>query len=175
MFDKSVIDTDEFLEMPLTSQALYFHLNMRADDDGFVSNWKTIMKITGTKEDDMKILASKQYIIPFESGVIVIRHWKINNFLRKDRHNDTNYVQELEFLKTEKNGEYSLKTNEELEWSTNGQPTVNPDKNSIEENSIDKNSLDNIHLTKLEEDTRNTSSEIELPFGEEFYESKSIR
>ena len=107
MFDKSIVDSDDFLEMPLTTQALYFHLNMRADDDGFIDNWKTIMKIIGAKEDDLRVLFSKQYIIPFDTGVIVIRHWKINNYLQKDRKKATRHLEEIQQLK-EINGEYFL-------------------------------------------------------------------
>lgn len=113
MFDKSVIDSDNFLEMPLTTQALYFHLNMRADDDGFVDNWKTIMKIVGAKEDDIRVLISRQFIIPFESGVIVIRHWKINNYLQKDRKKNTRHIPEIQQLK-EVNGEYFLLEDDEI-------------------------------------------------------------
>ena len=113
MFDKSIIDNDDFLDMPLTTQALYFHLNMRADDDGFVDNWKSIMKIIGAKDDDLKVLISKQYIIPFETGVIVIRHWKINNYLQKDRKKATRHIPEIQKLK-EINGEYFLLENDEI-------------------------------------------------------------
>lgn len=113
MFDKSIIDNDDFLDMPLTTQALYFHLNMRADDDGFVDNWKSIMKIIGAKDDDLKVLISKQYIIPFETGVIVIRHWKINNYLQKDRKKNTRHIPEIQKLK-EVNGEYFLLENDEI-------------------------------------------------------------
>nr|MBR6100749.1 HNH endonuclease [bacterium] len=113
MFDKSVIDSDNFLEMPLTTQALYFHLNMRADDDGFVDNWKTIMKIVGAKEDDIRVLIGRQFIIPFDTGVIVIRHWKINNYLQKDRKKSTRHIPEIQQLK-EVNGEYFLLENDEI-------------------------------------------------------------
>ena len=89
MFDKRVIDSDNFLEMPLSTQAVYFHLNMRADDDGFVDNWKSILRLIGGKEDDLKVLISKKFVIPFEKGVIVIKHWKLNNVLRKDRYIET--------------------------------------------------------------------------------------
>ena len=82
MFNKVITNDDNFLEMPCSSQVLYFHLSMNADDDGFVNNWKSIMRITGTKEDDLKVLIAKQYIIPFDSGVIVIRHWRLNNYLQ---------------------------------------------------------------------------------------------
>lgn len=113
MFDKTIVDSDDFLEMPLSTQALYFHLNMRADDDGFINNWKAIMRIIGAKEDDLKVLISKNYIIPFETGVIVIRHWKINNYLQKDRKKATKYIEEIQQLK-EVNGEYFLLENDEI-------------------------------------------------------------
>jgi hypothetical protein len=98
MFSISVVDTDKFLEMPISSRLLYYELGMRADDDGFVGNWKKILLFTGLKEDDMKILISKQFIIPFESGVIVIRHWRMNNYLQNDRTKPTIYQDELKQL-----------------------------------------------------------------------------
>lgn len=131
MFDKSITNSDDFLDLPDSSQVLYFHLSMNADDDGFVNNWKSIIRMTGTKEDDMKILVAKQFVIPFDSGVIVIRHWRINNYLRNDRYKETKHKEELSCLTTGKNEEYQLK-------DTTGIPTVYPDKNSIDKNSIDK-------------------------------------
>lgn len=128
MFDKTITNSDEFIEMPISSQVLYFHLSMNADDDGFINNWKSIMRMIGTKEDDLKVLIAKQFIIPFDSGVIVIKHWRMNNFLRKDRHIDTKFQKELSMLDTNDNQEYI--------WLTNGQPR-------IDKNSIDKNRLDN--------------------------------
>ena len=113
MFDKSIVDSDNFLDMPLTTQALYFHLNMRADDDGFVDNWKTIMRIIGAKDDDIRVLIGRQFIIPFDTGVIVIRHWKINNYLQKDRKKNTRHIPEIQQLK-EINGEYFLLENNEI-------------------------------------------------------------
>ena len=89
MFSLSVIDTDKFLDMPVSSQLLYFHLGMRADDDGFVSSPKRIARTTNCGDDDLRILATKGYIIPFESGVVVIRHWRQNNQLRSDRYRET--------------------------------------------------------------------------------------
>ena len=108
MFDKTIIDSDAFLDMPLTTQALYFHLNMRADDDGFVDNCKSIMRIIGAKEDDLKVLITKDFLIPFESGVIVIKHWKINNHLQKDRIKRTRYIKELSLLKQNNEKIYQL-------------------------------------------------------------------
>ncbi len=108
MFDLEIVDTDLFLEMPQSTQNLYFHLGMRADDDGFVSNPKKIVKTIGANDDDLKILFSKQFIIPFESGVIVIRHWKLNNYLRKDRYIETIYKEEKKQLIEDENGVYYL-------------------------------------------------------------------
>ena len=95
MFSLNVVDTDAFLEMPITSRLLYYELGMRADDDGFVDNWKKILMFTGLKEDDLKVLIAKSFIIPFESGVIVIRHWRLNNYLQNDRKKTTIYKEEL--------------------------------------------------------------------------------
>ena len=133
MFDKTITNSDDFLELPDSSQVLYFHLSMNADDDGFVNNWKSILRMTGTKEDDLKLLITKSFIIPFDSGVIVIRHWRINNFLRKDRHIETKFQKELSLLEINDNQEYI--------WLTNGQPSI--DKNSIDKNikEIDNNKL----------------------------------
>jgi hypothetical protein len=94
--------------MPLSAHALYFHLSMRADDDGFVNNPNKIRKIISASEDDMKILAAKNFILNFESGVIVIKHWRINNYLRKDRYTETVYIDEKSQLGIKENGAYTL-------------------------------------------------------------------
>jgi hypothetical protein len=97
MFSSQIVSSDAFLEMPLTSQALYFHLGMSADDDGFVSPRK-VLRMSGAGEDDLKILLAKGFVIPFESGIIVITHWKQNNYLRNDRYTPTIYKAERERL-----------------------------------------------------------------------------
>jgi hypothetical protein len=97
MFSSQIVTSDAFLEMPLTSQALYFHLGMSADDDGFVSPRK-VLRMSGAGEDDLKILLVKGFVIPFESGIIVITHWKQNNYLRNDRYTPTIYKDERERL-----------------------------------------------------------------------------
>ena len=102
MFSSQIVTSDEFLEMPLTSQALYFHLGMSADDDGFVSPRK-ILRMTGAGEDDLKVLMSKNFVIPFNSGVIVITHWKQNNYLRNDRYTPTIYKDEMNRLSSIQN------------------------------------------------------------------------
>ncbi|MCC9294380.1 phage replication initiation protein [Clostridium sp. WLY-B-L2] len=107
MFSLDVIDTDRFLELPATSQNLYFHLGMRADDDGFVSSPKKIAAMIGCNIDDLRILAVKDYIIPFKSGVVVITDWNVNNWVRPDRKQNTRFTEELSMLQLE-NGVYKL-------------------------------------------------------------------
>ena len=94
MFAKTIVDSDAFLDMPLSAQALYFHLSMRADDDGFVNNPKKIQRMIGASDDDCKLLVMKRFILTFESGVIVIKHWRIHNYIQKDRYKETLYQKE---------------------------------------------------------------------------------
>ena len=108
MFAKSVIDSDEFLELPARCQLLYFHLGMRADDDGFVNKARAILRLTGCTEADMKTLIAAQYLISFPSGVVVIRHWKINNYLRNDRYRPTVYTEEKAASSETEYGAYVL-------------------------------------------------------------------
>lgn len=111
MFAKTIVDSDAFLEMPSTSQLLYFHLAMRADDDGFVNKPKTILRMTGSKEDDLRILIGRKFVIPFESGVLVIKHWKIHNYIQSDRYNETKYKQEKSMLCLDENKAYKVLEN----------------------------------------------------------------
>jgi 5-methylcytosine-specific restriction endonuclease McrA len=115
MFAKTIIDSDAFLDMPLSSQALYFHLSMRGDDDGFINNPRKIQKMVGASDDDLKVLIMKNFIIPFESGVVVIKHWKIHNYIRGDRKKDTVYPEEMSLLTEKDNGAYSLKSEQQPE------------------------------------------------------------
>ena len=107
MFAKTIIDSDAFLDMPQSSQLLYFHLSMRADDEGFINNPKAIMRNVGCKEDDIKLLIAKKFIIPFESGVVVIKHWKIHNYIQKDRFTPTKYQEERASLELDENKSYT--------------------------------------------------------------------
>lgn len=108
MFSKKIIDTDWFMDMPASTQNLYFHLSMRADDDGFVASPKRIIKLIGATEDDYKVLIAKKFIIPFESGVCVITDWRINNYLRNDRYTETIYKEEKSSLILDEKGKYNL-------------------------------------------------------------------
>lgn len=107
MFAKTIIDSDAFLDMPQSTQLLYFHLSMRADDDGFINNPKKIQRMIGCSEDDLKILITKKFIITFESGVIVIKHWKIHNYIRNDRYKETTYKEEKSTLILDENNAYT--------------------------------------------------------------------
>ena len=107
MFAKTIIDSDAFLDMPLSTQALYFHLSMRADDDGFINNAKKIQRMIGASDDDLKVLLMKRFLLPFESGVVVIKHWKIHNYIRNDRYKPTIYTDERAALDVKANGAYT--------------------------------------------------------------------
>ena len=100
MFSKDVVCSDRFLDMPASAQALYFQYGLEADDDGFVSAPKKILRLTNASDDDLKILVAKGFLIPFDSGVVVIRDWKINNYLRRDRYTPTRFKEEFEQLDT---------------------------------------------------------------------------
>ena len=108
MFAKTIIDSDAFLDMPLSTQALYFHLSMRADDDGFINNPKKIQRMIGCCDDDLKLLLAKNFIFAFDSGVVVIKHWKIHNYIQKDRYKATVYQEEKAQLNTKENKAYTL-------------------------------------------------------------------
>lgn len=139
MFAKTIIGSDAFLDMPTSSQLLYFHLGMMADDEGFINKPKSIMRMCNCTEDDMKVLISKKFIIPFESGVVVVKHWKINNQIRKDRMTATKYQDEKALLSSDCNNAYSL--------TTNRQPTDNQcvTQYRLGKDSIGKNRLDYSH------------------------------
>ena len=179
MFSLNVVDTDAFLEMPITSRLLYYELGMRADDDGFVDNWKKILMFTGLKEDDLKVLIAKSFIIPFESGVIVIKHWRMNNYLQNDRIKPTIYTEELSKLTTDKNNVYTLDTT----------CIHSIDKNRLDKNSIEykKSSVDNALLneivdylnqkanTKYKSTTNKTKTLINARFNEGFTKEDFIK
>jgi hypothetical protein len=142
MFTMKIVDSDAFLEMPMSTQALYFHLNMRADDDGFINNPKKIARMIGASDDDIKLLIAKRFVLCYENGIVVIKHWRMHNLLRKDRYNPTQYVEEKAMLSLESNGAYT----ENDSWQPNGNQMapqdrigkVRLDKDSIGESSIDK-------------------------------------
>lgn len=137
MFSKTVVDSDAFLDMPLSTQALYFHLSMRADDDGFLNNTKRIQRLIGATDDDLKLLVMKRFVIPFEDGVVVIRHWRMNNYLRKDRYTKTIYQKELAMLSVKEDGSYTLEKGGGIPDDNQMATQIRIDKDRLGKVSID--------------------------------------
>lgn len=134
MFAQTIIDSDAFLDMSLSTQALYFHLSMRADDEGFINNPKKIQRMVGANDDDIKMLIAKGFLIPFESGVVVIKHWRIHNYIQNDRFTPTVYTEEKSQLEVKENKSYTLGYRMDTECV---QP-VRVGKDSIGKDSLDK-------------------------------------
>lgn len=154
MFTQKITESDAFLDMPLSSQALYFHLCMNADDDGFVKNPKRISRMMGACDDDMRLLVAKSFVITYDTGVIVIKHWRMHNLLRKDRYKETEYTDEKSMLNIKKNGAYTLDKSQgkpliEVVRQPNGNQMTPQD--SIGKDSIDKDSIE-------KENTKESSS-----------------
>ena len=126
MFSKKITDTDRFLDMPASAQNLYFHLNMHADDDGFLGNAKTIKRMVGASDDDLKLLVTKQFLIPFDDGVVVIKDWRIHNYIRSDRYRSTIYTDHKNSLQINENQQYELVAEQPKEVGmTDGIPSGN--------------------------------------------------
>nr|DAV68911.1 MAG TPA: replisome organizer [Caudoviricetes sp.] len=186
MFTQKIIDSDAFLDMPLTTQALYFHLNMRADDDGFINNPKKICRMIGASEDDLKLLIAKRFVLAFEKGVIVIKHWRMHNLIRKDRYSPTQYEDEFMSLDIKDNGSYTEKMPqiqgiEEYgnQMATSWQPVGNQmatqdrlGKDSIGEVSLGKSSIVKDSIGEKEEvkeeknSTTNTCKQVAALFNQ---------
>ena len=162
MFAKSIVLSDAFLDMPLGARCLYMTMGMMADDDGFVNNAKTIIRITGATEDDLKVLIAKKFILPFEDGVIVIKHWRINNYLRNDRYQETKYIEDKANLLIDKNGAYTFNDDGIPDGiPNNGIPSIG--KDSIGKVSIDKDSIDNIKRKDESKDSSKRESQRFVP------------
>ena len=154
MLNRIVTNSDAFVDMPFSSQALYVHLNMEADDDGFVNNPKTIAKNIGAKVKDLEILLQKNFLIGFSSGIVAITHWKINNIIRNDRKKETIFKQELNQLCTNINGFYELLTTTSQPNAANCQPTDNQVTTTSQpvDNPINIINLSNINKDKEKEE-----------------------
>ena len=114
MFAKKIVRTDWFMTMPQTAQNLYWHLNMDADDDGFISNTRQVMRSIGSTEDDLTILLTKRFLMPFENGLMLVKHWRIHNYIQSDRYTPTTHQEERESVRLKENGVYSLSEGERL-------------------------------------------------------------
>lgn len=162
MFSLKIVDTDEFIDMPASSRLLYYDLSMRADDDGFVSGPKKIIKMTGASNDDYRILESKQFIFPFENGVCVIKDWKVHNYIQKDRYQETIYKNQKNALNIDQNGSYTkciqnvskmdtqvrLELEKELEKEKEKKPRVSKKAGKEKEALVKPEGYDNLSFTK---------------------------
>lgn len=158
MFAKKIMESDTFLDMPYSAQCLYIYLNMNADDDGFLNNPRKIQRMLGCSNDDMKSLIDNDFIIVFDSGIVVIKHWLIHNLIRKDRYTKTDHTEEMNILKVEENKVYSL-------ISENVATTWQPNDNQVATNGIrrlgkDRLGKDSIN-TLAQSDFENPSTQIE--------------
>lgn len=141
MFAKTIIDSDAFLDMPVTARLLYYDLAMRADDDGFVNAPKKIMRVIGASQDDLAILILRKFLLPFENGVVVIKHWRIHNYIRQDRYKETPYSEQKELLEFDENNAYRFKSGETVnQVATIGQPN---DNQRLPQDRIGKVSINN--------------------------------
>ena len=164
MFNLDIIDTDLFIEMPQSSRLLYYELCMRADDDGFVSSPKKIQRVVGCSDDDFKVLITKKFIIPFETGVVVIRHWKIHNYIQKDRYKETLYSEEKRLLSQEENGAYKLMDTSCIQNGDTGKDSIELVKDSIElvKDSIDNNIKENIKEIEVSHSAK--AEQCDIPY-----------
>lgn len=140
MFCLDIVNSDAFLDMPLSAQALYFHLGMRADDDGFIGNPKSIQRLAGASQDDLMLLITKRFLITFDNGVIAIKHWRMNNYIQKDRKKDTTYTELLNSLEVKENGSYTEK--KKMDTFCIQAVSEMDSQNSIDKISIDKDSIE---------------------------------
>ena len=171
MFAKTIIDSDAFLDMPLTTQALYFHLSMRADDEGFINNPKKIMRMIGASDDEFRLLQAKSFIIPFDSGVCVIKHWRIHNYLRNDRFKPTVYVEEKSQLSVKDNRAYTLNPGQANHGIPVGIPNADQmetqyrlGKDSVVEDSIEEYREDDFQDENPPDDERPAPPPTHTPY-----------
>ena len=172
MFTDKITESDVFLDMPLSTQAVYFHFCMNADDDGFVKNPKRIQKMLGASEDDCKLLILKRFILPFNSGVIVIKHWRMHNLLRKDRYKPTEYIEEKAMLKVKENGAYTLDKEKGISTlATKWQPD---DNQMAPQDSIGKISIDKVSKKVSNEEIESDDREFDRPSYDEIFEEFGV-
>ena len=183
MFNLDVVDTDIFLDLPSSSQALYFHLGMRADDDGFVSSPKRITATVSCSADDMKLLIAKGFIIPFASGVCVLTDWNINNYIQKDRYKPTLYLEEKSRLQASETGAYKLTDTPWIQNVSSLDTQVRLGKDSIEQDSINisadkpqkRTRFVKPSVEEIEAYCRERGSSVDAQRFFDFYESKGWR
>ena len=169
MLAKEIVGSDAFMDMPLSTQALYFHLVTEADDDGFVSAARKIQRMIGANDDDLKLLIAKGFLIAFPSGVCVIKHWLMMNQIKKDRYKETVYIEEKSMLYLKENKAYTLDLNQGKQIGTQMEPNRNPNGTQMEpQYSIDKNSIDKSNSIYLSAASEGEELEFSTGFSTEF-------
>ena len=187
MFSSKIINSDAFIEMSPMARILYFNLSLSADDDGFTNSIKREMRITGAKESDLKELVDKKFVIQFDSGVVLIKHWWINNKRQKDRYTETMFTEEMSLVYQKSNKEYELKSNdfsERNEPVTNLEPSWNQvattdgnntdTQNRVEENRVEKNRLEETRLDESRTCVHESPSENQAESGQPSQESPVV-
>ena len=186
MFTKKITESDAFLDMPSSTQCLYFHLNMSADDDGFVNNPKRIQRLVGASDDDFKLLVAKSFIILFESGIIVIKHWKMHNYIQSDRYKPTDYIEEKSMLGLKKNKSYTLSNNEldtkciqdvsvgkdRLGKDRLGKDRLNNNIKEVSKDTSEKKIFTPPSVEEVQEYIKSVGSKVDAEAFVAFYESK---
>ena len=165
MFSRKITDTDKFIEMPATTQNLYFHLNMNADDEGFVDRVSIIQRMIGASGDDLKLLIAKGFVIPFESGVVVIRHWRIHNYIQADRFQPTIHQNEKSQIEYDETKTANIKRLGECiqnVYKADTQVRLGKDRLELE---LDKDRLDH-HLDQNDDDKNLVFKKLKEAFGE---------
>jgi hypothetical protein len=173
MVSNQIVDSDDFLDMPLSAQALYFHLLVRADDEGFTNGIKKVMRMIGSRDDDLKVLIGKKFVIMFESGVLVIKHWLIHNTIRKDRLIETTHLEEKDQISIKRNNSYTLKTSKQKQIILDD---VQVTDTCQADDRIDKIRLDKIRLDKnSKEKDKKKNSRFKKPTIKELEKYKKER
>lgn len=176
MFAKSIIDSDAFIEMPMSARLLYYDLSMRADDDGFVNSPKKIMRMIGASNDDMNILIARKFVIAFENGVVVIKHWRIHNYIQSDRYKETNYKEQKALLEYDENKAYRLTDTKCIQNVSNLEAQVRLGKVSIgKDNNIEPKTTKRFvkpSIEDVETYCKNNGYELDAQYFIDYYESK---
>lgn len=177
MFSLLVIDTDIFLDMPLSTQALYFHLSMRADDDGFIGNAKKIQRMIGSSDDDFKLLLAKGFIFNFETGVCIVKHWRIHNYIQKDRYTETIYQEEKKQVVQDKSNIYQLEKDSCIHDVYSLDTQVSIGKDSLEIDKVNKENIKRKNFKKptieeIENYCKERNNNINASQFYDFYEAR---
>lgn len=181
MFAKTIIDSDAFLEMPMSARLLYYDLAMRADDDGFINSPRKIMKFVGATNDDMNILIARKFIIPFDNGVVVIKHWRIHNYIRKDTYNETSYKEQKALLELDENKAYRLSNDLSVDGSLTqvrigkdsiGKDSINNNIKEVSKDTSEKKIFTPPSVEEVQEYIQSVGSKVDAEAFVAFYESK---